>query len=189
MPVVVFDFDKTLTKQDTVMGFLESASGKRLVPLRKMIMLCWAVLHKLKLISNDRLKQAGVQLFLQGMTREAISNKAKSYAESIELNDFYQTEYLLKYPDAIIATASFEDYVQPLFEKNLILGARLAYEKEVVSGLSGNAYGKQKVSLLEQHGITKVDVFYTDSFSDRALMDISEVVYLVKNNSIKKIKG
>ena len=189
MPVVVFDFDKTLTKQDTVMGFLESASVKPLVPLRKWVMLCWAVLHKLKLISNNRLKQAGVKLFLEGMSSEMIRQKAEQYASGIQLNDLYRSEYLLEYPEAIIATASYEDYVKPLFGKSLILGARLAYKDDVVSGLLRNAYGAQKVNLLREQGIAKVDIFYTDSFSDQAVMDISETVYLVKNNSIKKIKG
>ena len=70
-----------------------------------------------------------------------------------------------------------------------MLAAKLEYTNGVVSGLQQNAYGQQKVELLNKHGINRVDIFYTDSFSDGPVMDISTVVYLVKNNGIKKIKG
>lgn len=189
MPTVVFDFDKTLTKKDTVLGFLLAASDKGLIPVRRVIFLFFAVLHKFRLIGNDRLKQAGIGLFLQGMDEQTIRQKATVYAAGISLNSIYNTEFITKYPGAIIVTASYEDYVKPLFENNLLLAARLAYSNGKVSGLAQNAYGKQKVELLNKTGIGKVDIFYTDSFSDRPLMDISTVVYLVENNSIKKIKG
>jgi len=189
MPTVVFDFDKTLTKKDTVMGFLVMASGKGLIPVRVMILLFFAVLHKLGIIANDRLKKIAVNLFLKGTPEAVIKEKASTYAADIELNNIYKTEYALKYPAAIIVTASFEDYVRPLFGDNLLLGAKLAYRNGLVSGLAQNAYGPKKVDLLNKHGINQVDIFYTDSFSDQAVMDISTVVYLIKNNDIKKIKG
>ncbi|CAN5863014.1 hypothetical protein BH11BAC4_BH11BAC4_20260 [soil metagenome] len=189
MPIVVFDFDKTLTKKDTVLGFLTMASSKTVIPLRLLIQLFFAVLHKLKFISNEQLKKAGVDIFLKGMPEEEIKRKAGTYSAGIELNNIYKTEYLSKYPAAIIVTASFEDYVRPLFPGNLLIGAKLGYSDGLVSGLAQNAYGNQKVALLHKQGVDWVDIFYTDSFSDQALMDISTVVYLVKNNDIKKIKG
>ena len=82
-------------------------------------------------------------------------------------------------PETIIATASYEDYVKPLFGKSLILGARLAY-KDDGFGTAQEFYGAQKVNLLREQGIEKSWYFYTDSFSDQAVMDISETVYLVK---------
>ena len=189
MPTVVFDFDKTLTKKDTVIGFLLMASDKRLIPFRRLILLFFAVLHKFRFINNDRLKQIGIRLFLKGMPETVIKQKAVAYAAGIQLNDIYEKEFLLKYPGAIIATASFEDYVRPLCKENVLLAARLGYTNGLVSGIQQNAYGSQKVGLLNKQGINRVDIFYTDSFSDRPVMDISTVVYLVKNNSIEKIKG
>ena len=41
----------------------------------------------------------------------------------------------------------------------------------------------------ELYGDTPIDVFYTDSYNDRALMEISERVYLVKKGiPVKQIK-
>lgn len=189
MPTVVFDFDKTLTKKDTVLGFLASASDKPLKPLRTCILLFFAVLHKLGMISNDRLKKTGIWLFLKGAPEYVIRQKAALYASQIGLNDLYEKEYLAKYPGAIIATASFEDYVRPLCKQSLLIAASLAYNDGKVCGLQQNAFGLQKVKLLNENGVNRIDIFYTDSYSDRSLMDISAVVYLVKNNGYKKIKG
>ena len=189
MPTVVFDFDKTLTKKDTVMGFLLMASDKNHIPIRRLILLFFAVLHKLRLINNDRLKKTGIFLFLKGLPETVIKQKAAVYASKIELNDIYKQEFELKYPAAIIVTASFEDYVKPICKDNILLAAKLEYTNGIVSGLQQNAYGPQKVELLNKHGINRVDIFYTDSFSDGPVMDISTVVYRVKNNGIKKIKG
>jgi phosphoserine phosphatase len=189
MPTVVFDFDKTLTRRDTVLGFLLMASEKGLIPFRRVIFLFFAVLHKLKLIGNDRLKKMGIALFLKNMNEGVIKRKAMEYSAGILLSSVYQTEFVSKYPDAVIVTASYEDYVRPLCKNNLLLAAKLGYTNEKVSGLLQNAYGPQKVELLKEQGIERVDIFYTDSFSDQAVMDISAVVYLVKNGNIEKIKG
>jgi len=189
MPTVVFDFDKTLTKRDTVLGFLLAASGKGLIPIRRLIFLFFAVLHKFKWISNDRLKKTGINLFLLNMEEGTLKQRASEYAKGIGLNSIYETEFRSTYPQAIIVTASYEEYVKPIFEGNLVLAAKLSYSDGKVSGLQQNAYGPQKVALLNKQGIDRVDIFYTDSFSDQAVMDISTVVYLVKNNNIKKIKG
>ena len=189
MPTVVFDFDKTLTRKDTVTGFLVMASGKPFVPFRILILLFFAVLHKLGIISNDFLKKTGIRLFLKGMPENQVKRQAEIYAQKIELNEIYHREYASDYPDAIIATASYEDYVRPLCKSGQLVAATLEYIDGKVSGLKQNAYGRQKLHQLNAMGITRIDIFYTDSYSDRSLMDISTVVYLVKNNGIKKIKG
>ena len=40
----------------------------------------------------------------------------------------------------------------------------------------------------EKYGDTVIDEFYTDSYSDKPMMDISTNVFLVKGNKIKQIK-
>ncbi len=189
MPTIVFDFDNTLTKKDAVVGFLLAVSNKRFKAIRVLFLIFFAILHKLRLINNDRLKKAGIALFLEGLTKAEMAKRSADYAATIAMNDIYRREFCGKYPKAIIATASFEDYVKVIFKENLVLAARVSYTDDRVSGLEKNAYGPQKVKLLNEQGIKEVDIFYTDSFSDQALMDISAVVYLVKNNDIKKIKG
>lgn len=48
---------------------------------------------------------------------------------------------------------------------------------------------ENKVRLFKEvYGETEIDNFYTDSMNDKAMMDISKNVYLVKKNKITKIK-
>ena len=49
-------------------------------------------------------------------------------------------------------------------------------------------FGEEKKKYLKKMGINTIKELYTDSFTDFPLMDISENVYLVNGNKIKKIK-
>lgn len=50
-------------------------------------------------------------------------------------------------------------------------------------------YGENKVKKYrELYGDKQIDVFYTDSYNDQPMMDISNEVYLVTKNKVEKIK-
>lgn len=50
-------------------------------------------------------------------------------------------------------------------------------------------FGNNKVKRYKAlYGSKRIDCFYTDSYNDRALMDISEKVFLVKNGRLRRIK-
>ena len=50
-------------------------------------------------------------------------------------------------------------------------------------------FGENKVkSFREKYAESLIDCFYTDSYNDKALMDISAKVFLVKRSRIKQIK-
>lgn len=187
--VVVFDFDKTLTQQDTILGFLNAVTNKPFKVVRSGVFLFFAVLHKLKIISNASLKQKGVDIFLKGMDKDELDKRAEIFASSIKFSDIYYNEFCKKYPQAIIATASYYNYLKPIFPGNKIICSHLLYENNHVTSLINNAFGAQKASQLVKEGISNVDIFYTDSINDQSVMDMSDVVYLVKKDKITKIKG
>jgi hypothetical protein len=188
VPVVVFDFDKTLTYKDTLLGFYRSVSRRALFhPLTLLYLVC-PILHKCGGLSNDRLKGAGVALFLAGMSRQALTAGAKSYAETIALNRIYR-EIFAHTPRPIVASASFEELLTCMFQPPaIVVGATLSYNSrgEVV-GLEQNCHGPQKVTRLNAIGISSIDKLYTDSFSDVALMKISREVYLVAGDRCQRI--
>ena len=41
----------------------------------------------------------------------------------------------------------------------------------------------------EQYGDQKIDSFYTDSYNDKAMMEISEKVFIVKKGKTRQIRG
>ena len=71
--LIVFDFDKTLTWKDTNLGFFTFA-GKRkpFFPIRLLIYIGLKILRKLRLISNVKLKNMGLQLFIGKFPEEMI---------------------------------------------------------------------------------------------------------------------
>ena len=50
-------------------------------------------------------------------------------------------------------------------------------------------FGDNKVTRYrELYGDRPIDCFYTDSYNDRSMMDISDRVFIVKDGRIKSIK-
>jgi len=183
----VFDFDKTLTYNDTILGFyyeLNKRNNTILKIIKRVILLKASILYKLKIISNDTLKIVGVRLFLKGLKKNEIEKVADAYSKLITLNKIYY-EIFINTPkkQRIISSASFEVYLKYVFPDENVIGTTLNYKQGQVDSLKTNNYGTEKVN-----SIDKIFTLYTDSFSDKPLMDISKNVYMVKDDTIKKIK-
>jgi len=188
--LVVFDFDKTLTKKDTLFGFYREVDGKNPFFLFKhLILLSAAVLFKFRFINNDRLKKTGVRLFLMGKSRKKIMAAAQSYSKKIELNKIYREHYSnLAKEEKVILSASLEEYLKFLFPGEQVYASTLNYSNDRVKGLTRNLYGDRKKRLLNSFGIDKIICLYTDSYMDEPLMRISEKVFLVKEDRKIRIK-
>lgn len=187
--IIAFDFDKTLSHKDTLLGFyIHTIKWYKFYNIG--IYTIFAILHKLKLISNIKLKEFGVTIFLKGMKKEDFLRLAKEYAYTIKTNFlFKQVEEMSKNNKVYIVSASFTDYLAPLFSKSIIVfGSEVTYQDNNILELKTNCYGKNKVLVLSSNGILLLDDFYTDSYSDLPLMEMSKHVFLVKNNKLEKIK-
>ena len=189
--VIVFDFDKTLTVKDTIFGFYRSVSGKKSTFfLKRIFFLAAAVLSKAKLISNDSLKQCGVALFLHGYTENELKAKGIEYAFGIEMNGVFEGQ-CRRYQGnrIIILSASFEEYLKPLFPEYWVAGTQIRYDENgVACGIRRNLFGVEKRNWLAEQGIEEISVLYTDSFSDKPLMDIARRVYIVEGSCVKQVR-
>lgn len=184
--MVIFDFDKTLTNKDTLFGFYSEVDGTNpLFPIKRLGLILTAVIHKVGIISNTQLKSVGVFLFLRNKNRNEILEKANEYAETIKLNSIYN-DHFLREPKAnrMVISGSLEIYLRPLFHGERIIGTTLSYKNDKVVGLKRNMFGKQKVEALYSDEIYNIERLYTDSYSDRFLMEISDKVEFVKKNKI-----
>ena len=187
--VVVYDFDKTLTYKDTLAGFFTHCAKKNvLYPFKAFaygVAMVWA---KLGFIDNSRLKETGVKLFLQGKRRDEIIACARSYGDKIDFNKLFhelrERQAAAETDDAVcIVSASFEEYLMLLFSPEIVVtGSRLAYTDNRVTGLEMNCYKDKKVQRLLGSGITKIDVLYTDSYSDAPLARISDKIVVVSGD-------
>lgn len=102
------------------------------------------------------------------------------------IKDFY---YKIKKEDDVFVSASpyclLSVMTNRLGIKNVI-----STELDAKTGEIGEiCYHDNKVKMFKKiYGNTEIDEFYTDSISDKPLMDISKTVFLVKGNKITKIK-
>jgi phosphoserine phosphatase len=186
--IVIFDFDKTLTHKDTILGFfLFSARKGLLFPFKVMLYAAAMVCTKLKLMSTRNLKAIGVKLFLANMERAQLEACARQYARRIGYNDVFRKEYqlVLTEQDAtvLIISASFVEYLKYIFPEETIIASTLAYKDERVCGIAFECYGEKKVEELDKRNIDRIDIFYTDSFSDAPLARKASQIYLVKNGA------
>lgn len=180
-----FDFDKTLTYRDTLFGFFRHCARKNLFyPVKLLLYFTAMVAAKLKLISNTRLKEIGVRLFLAGKSREEIKTCAESYAKTISLNKLYRS---LDFADGnryVIVSASFEEYVRMLFPVHVqVIASKLAYEDGKVTGVARNCYAQEKATFVRSEGIETFDCFYTDSISDLVLVKMSRESVVVQGDT------
>jgi HAD superfamily phosphoserine phosphatase-like hydrolase len=185
--VIVFDFDKTLTLRDTNWGYFKFAGKQQhLYTVRLIIYLGFLVLRKLKLISNIKLKNIGLSLFLSKKSEKDVLMISEEYAKTIEINNIVK-DILKSYHKAgirvVIATASLTAYVKPIFPEIEVVGSELEYTNKQIR-LKNHCYKQNKVEFLQNIGIKTIDVLYTDSISDLPLAAISEEINLVKKSEI-----
>ena len=187
--IVVFDFDKTLTYRDTLIGFFIIVGKNDFFFILKLfIYLFYMVLTKIKFISNDMLKTKGVSLFLKGRDVQTIKQKAIEYSEKILFNElFFSYDFNKSNDKIIIISASLQDYLLPLFPESVeVIGSKLKIEKGKVIALGSNCYSERKVDVLKDIGILEIDILYTDSLSDLPLANISSSITVVSGNNYKK---
>jgi len=185
---IVFDFDDTISTFDTIYPFLLFCNKDiylRLV-IKKTLWLISKVLLRLKIFSNDRLKQIGIFLFIYKYPKDYIFESAASFFTKITYHQkvIDELKKALKDNSVYISSASFDDYLAFFGQKYdtvTLLCSTIKYIDNKVSGLEFNNFAENKTLFFQQNNI-EIDVFYTDSYSDKALAKISKKIILVQPN-------
>jgi phosphoserine phosphatase len=179
--IIVFDFDKTLSYSDTLFGFFSSASKKNIAhPFKIVIYLFTMVLTKFKVLSNTDLKHIGIILFLKGMNQTQLQSTAINYSKKIQLNRLYREFDFFSKNIIYIVSASFTNYLRPLFPENVkVLGSEILFKKDKITGLSFNCFESNKAKILINKGVTEIDLLYTDSYSDFSLACMAKKIIII----------
>jgi phosphatidylglycerophosphatase C len=186
-PLVAFDFDGTLTSQDSFIAFLRWREGRRGY-LAGVAALAPAGLRYLTDRDRGRIKAAAVKRFLKGLTRAELEAQAQAFASE-------HGRALLR-PDAlrawrrwqdegarvVIVTASPELTVAPIARAlgaDRLIGTRLALDDgdRLTGALDGaNCRGPEKVRRLrEAYGDdVALEAAYGDTDGDREMLAIAE---------------
>ena len=187
--IYAFDFDGTITKSDTLLGFIGFVFGKPRMTLGFLLNLPWLVLMKLGLYDNGKTKQRVFSHFFKGMTTDEFNSHCKRFAEShkgiirSEMNDLIYKLTEVR-ANIIVVSASIVNWVQPFFntENVCVIGTEAEVNEGCLTGRfsTPNCYGHEKVRRLidirpdlDRYNI----VAYGDSRGDRELLAIANVAY------------
>ena len=118
--------------------------------------------------------------------KNLLSKCAEEYSGKIELNKVvFETEFK-KYKNPYVISASFIEYLKPLFPGANLICSEIEFDKNSAKSLKKNCYGETKRQALKSIGIDKIDILYTDGAGDLFLAKMSKQIYLVKGDRIIK---
>ena len=185
-----FDFDNTLYFGESSVDFALFMMKKNKKIILWLPRIFWGLLkYKLCLISREKIEDE-INAFMKSVIKEK-AETAKLVAEFWQKHQKNLNIELLKTvtEEDVIITAGPSFLIEAVKNKlgtsNLICSEFDAETGRVVY----LNFGENKVkSFREKYAESLIDCFYTDSYNDKALMDISAKIFLVKRSRIKQIK-
>ena len=169
-----FDFDNTLYRGESSLDFsLYMIRTHKKILLYLPVIMANAISYKLCLVDKDKLG-AEISKYMKLIIRDKheirhlVKTFWQTHAGRLDANMLRRVG-----PNDLIITAG-PDFLLDGLDRIEILHFN---------------FKDNKVSRFrELYGDAKIDAFYTDSYNDRALMEISEKVFLVKKGKIKRIQ-
>ncbi|MGJ0355679.1 HAD-IB family hydrolase [Aliarcobacter cryaerophilus] len=186
MPLALFDFDGTITTDDSLLKFIRFVVGDRRFLLGLVVLSPMLVLYKLKLIPNYKAKQYMLSWFFKGMRKVDFLKVANEYSlvhidkilrpKAIEKINWHKNQG----HKVVVVSASIECWLRPWCEKNNLelIATKLEIKDDIVTGklLSKNCYGVEKVNRIKElYDLENFDYIYAygDSSGDKQMLEIS----------------
>lgn len=186
----VFDFDNTIYRGESAVDlaiFMIKSNKKVILWMPKIL---WSLFrYKLCLVSRDKM-QDSVNAFMSNILRDKNEVRRLTrdfWKKNIHKLDRSITKRIGK--DDVIITAGPDfllDEVKKYLGTENIICSQTDLDRKCVVYLN---FGENKLKKFkERYGDKSIDSFYTDSFNDKALMSISQKVFIVKKGKIRRIK-
>ncbi len=179
----IYDFDKTIYDGDSTVDFIKYCSKRYKKAYITVIPTMWSfLLYMLGIYTKTQFKEH-MYRFLRYIDNidEALEDFWNGHEKNIL--DYYRKQ---QRPDDIVISASPEFLLKPVCGRlgiKRLLASRV--DKHTGKYDGENCWGAEKVSRLEKaYGITRCDGFYSDSFSDTPLAEISDKAYIVRRNAL-----
>lgn len=181
----VYDFDKTIYNGDSTVDFYLYCLKIKpsiifLLPKQTLAF----IKYKLKLKEKEYFKE----IFFSFLKKiDNVEKKVEDFwlNNKSKIKAWYHEQ---KDSTDVIISASPEFLLKPICDElNVILIATKVDEK-TGKFKSKNCYGKEKVARYKKEVNKKINKFYSDSLSDKPMMDLSKEKYIVNGNKIKVIE-
>jgi len=187
MPIVFFDFDGTITTDDSLIKFIRFVVGDAKTLWGMILLSPMLIIYKLKLIPNYKAKQCMISYFFKGMSEEKFMQVANEYSLK-HIDTILRPKAMEKIAwhkeqghKIVIVSASIECWLKPWCDKNDLdlIATKLEIQDGIVTGkfLTKNCYGIEKVNRVnESYDISEYDHIYAygDSRGDRELLELAD---------------
>ena len=184
--IALFDFDGTITTDDSLLKFIRFVVGDRNFLLGLVVLSPMLVLYKLKLIPNYKAKQYMLSWFFKGISKDTFLKVANEYSlvhidkivrpKAIEKINWHKNQG----HKVVVVSASIEFWLRPWCEKNglELIATKLEIKDDIVTGklLTKNCYGIEKVNRIKElYNLEKYDYIYAygDSSGDKQMLELA----------------
>lgn len=183
---IVFDFDKTLTFQDSLtVLFKNRMKGKYRVYIPLYFLL--KILSKIRVVSIKKEKEWMIKILFNSNWNIFI-DYCKQTAENLELTPIANilNEKILNEDNVIVISATAEYILHYIFRTKpiVIIGTTFKVNNRKIKSITCHPFGKEKYKELIRRKITFIDEMYYDSISDENLIPLCHRWYKVKNGVI-----
>ena len=190
MEMKAFDFDNTLYRGESSLDFsLYMIRTHKKILLYLPVIIANTISYKLCLVDREKLGEdisKYMRLIIRDKReiRQLVKKFWQTHADRLDADMLRRVR-----PDDLIITAGPDfllDGIRDRLGTRNIISSIVDLDRKTI--LHFNFKDNKVTRFRELYGDTRIDAFYTDSYNDRALMEISDKVFLVKKGKIKRIQ-
>ena len=200
--LAIFDIDYTITRKETLMEFFKYLVSKDIKNIKFLPRALYSgLMYGIKVYDEKRVKECFLK-FIENIDEKELAILTKSFYDerlsTILYEDAVNMIKKLKNEGymVILISASPEFYIKEFYaikEVDLIIGTKFIFENgKFVRKMSGNnCKGEEKVKRLEKVLKDKNSYMFSDSLSDKPLLDLVGNPYLInykKHNKFEILK-
>jgi HAD superfamily hydrolase (TIGR01490 family) len=187
MKLIFFDFDGTITTDDSLIKFVRFVVGDAKFIWGMTLLFPMLTVYKLKLLPNYKAKQYMLSYFFKGMSEEKFMQVANEY--SLEhINTILRPKAMNKIAwhkeqghKVVVVSASIECWLKPWCDKNGLglISTKIEIKDGLVTGkfLSKNCYGIEKANRVQEaYDLSEYGHIYAygDSRGDKELLELAD---------------
>ncbi len=187
MALALFDFDGTITTDDSLIKFIHFAVGDIRLISGMIALSPMLIAYKLKFIPNYKAKQMMLSYFFKGMDEEKFLLLTKTYSLN-HINSIVRSQAMEKIAwhknqghIVVIVSASMECWIKPWCEENdlELIATKMEIKDHSVTGrfATKNCYGIEKVNRVKEvYSLNDYDCIYAygDSHGDKELLALAD---------------
>lgn len=190
MHLALFDFDGTITTDDSLIKFIRFVNGDFKTACGMLILSPMLILYKLKLIPNYKAKQWMLSYFFKGIDDQQFKDNAEEYSLN-HIDTILRPKAMEKIEwhkkrghKVVVVSASIDLWLAGWCSRNNLelIATRLEIKNNKLTGkfASKNCYGMEKANRIKKnYNLDNYEVVYGygDSMGDHQMLDLADKKY------------